>query len=251
MKRERLTVLDALRGISVIAMIVYHTMWDLVYIHGVDIPWFFTGGASVFQAYIRWSFIIISGFSWSLGKRKLRRSLLVITASLVITAFTCIAMPADKIVFGVLWFLGVAMLIMIPASALLRRVEPHAGLALSALLFYLSYGIPHGSVGLFGTAYTVALPEGLYANYFTSALGFVCDSFYSSDYVPIFPWIFLFLCGYFLYGIFKKHNIMGTLRAFSVKPLEWVGRNALWIYMIHQPAVYGILYLIFNFLLKK
>ena len=53
-KKKRYTLIDILRGISVIAMIVYHAMWDLVYVHGVDIPWFFTEGASVFQSYIRW-----------------------------------------------------------------------------------------------------------------------------------------------------------------------------------------------------
>lgn len=247
-KKKRYTMIDILRGISVIAMIVYHAMWDLVYVHGVDIPWFFTEGASVFQSYIRWSFIIISGFSWSLGRKKLRRSLTVIASSVVITVFTCIAMPADKIIFGVLTFMGVAMLLMIPLDKVLSKVTPAWGFAVSALLFTLTYEIPHGSIGI--GSLSLGLPRAMYANYITSFLGFPAESFYSSDYVPLIPWFFLFICGYFLYGIFKKYNLLRFLSAVSFKPLEFVGKHALIIYMLHQPLIYGILYFLFNVVFK-
>ena len=55
----------------------------------------------------------------------------------------------------------------------------------------------------------------------------------------------MFWMGYFAYSIFKKHNWLKVLRCVRFKPLEWVGRNALLIYMLHQPVVYGVLYLIF------
>jgi uncharacterized membrane protein len=247
-KKKRYTVLDMLRGISVLSMIVYHTLWDLVYIHGVDIPWFFTSGASVFQAYIRWSFIIISGFSFSLGKKKLKRSLVVIASSVIITLVTLIAMPDSRIIFGVLTFMGVAMLLTVPLDRVLSKVEPWTGFFVNALLFSLTLGMSYGYVGI--GLFSIDIPLSFYSNYFTAFLGFPHESFYSSDYVPLFPWIFLFICGYFLYKIFKKHDLFFLLSFVSFKPLEWIGKHALIIYMLHQPLIYGALYLIFNIALK-
>ena len=36
---------DALRGLTLISMIVYHGCWDMVYILGVDWPWYQSTGA--------------------------------------------------------------------------------------------------------------------------------------------------------------------------------------------------------------
>lgn len=244
-KKKRYTVLDILRGIAVIAMILYHTLWDLVFIHHVNIPWFFSGGASVIQMSIRWAFIIISGFSWSLGRKKLRRGITVFLAGVLITAGTLIMMPNDVIIFGVLTFLGSAMLITIPLDKLFQRISPYIGLVISAAVFLITLDTKDGILGFFGVK-ICDLPDFLYANYFTSYLGFLSPDFSSSDYVPIIPWIFLFFAGYFLYRIFERNRWMGCLSVISFKPLEFVGRHALIIYVIHQPLIYGILYLGFN-----
>lgn len=69
-KKMRYNTLDLLRGVAVIAMIAYHLLWDLVNIFDVNIPWFGSGSARVIQQSIRRAFILISGFSWHLGKKK-------------------------------------------------------------------------------------------------------------------------------------------------------------------------------------
>ena len=38
---------------------------------------------------------------------------------------------------------------------------------------------------------------------------------------------------------------MQLLLGKGVRPLNFIGRHALIIYMVHQPVVYGVLYLIF------
>ncbi len=248
-KKKRYTLLDILRGIAVIAMIVYHTLWDLVFIHHVDIPWFFSGGASVFQMSIRWAFIIISGFSWSLGRKRLRRALTVIFASIVITGFTLVMMPNDAIIFGVLTFLGSAMLVTIPLDKLFKKISPYIGLVLSAVVFLITLDVKDGILGFFGIE-ICKIPDFLYANYFTSYIGFLSPDFSSSDYVPIIPWIFLFWAGYFLYRIFERNRWLGCLSIISFKPLEWIGRHSLIIYVIHQPVIYGALFLWFSVLMK-
>ncbi len=248
-KKKRYTVLDVLRGIAVLAMIAYHTLWDLVCVHHVDLPWFYSDGMSVFRMSIRWAFILISGFSWSLGRKRLRRGITVFLAGILITAVTMIIMPRDVIIFGVLTFLGSAMLLTIPLDKLFKRLCPYAGLVVSAIAFLITLDIKDGYLGFFGLR-ICGLPSFLYANYFTSYLGFLSPGFSSSDYVPLIPWIFLFWFGYFLYRIFEKNQWLKCLSCFSFKPLEWVGRHALIIYVIHQPLISGILYLWFNVLMK-
>ena len=36
----RLQLLDVIRGITLLSMIAYHGSWDLVYLAGVDWPWY-------------------------------------------------------------------------------------------------------------------------------------------------------------------------------------------------------------------
>lgn len=242
-KKERYTVIDILRGISVICMVVYHSMWDLVYVHSVEIPWFTSVWGSVFQAYIRWSFIIISGCSLCLGKHKFRRGLTALAASLVVTAVTFVVTPQSPIKYGVLTFLGVAMLIGALLEKAIKKIHPVVGFVLSFLLFSILLNVEVGTAGL--GAFSVSLPKNLYANELTAFLGFPYRGFCSSDYVPLFPWIFLYFTGAFLFCIFKRYGLLWSLSCVRSKSLEWVGRHALPIYLIHQPIVYGVLYLIF------
>lgn len=242
---KRYTLIDVLRGLAVIAMIVYHTVWDLVYVHGVEVGDFgaYTQTRFIIQRIIRWSFILLSGFCFQMGRRKLRRGLTVLGGGVIITLVTMVVMQDYPIHHGVLTFLGCAMLLSIPKDKLFRHIPGWVGFLVSLLLFLGTEFIGEGILGR-GT-YSVLLPEGLYANYITAWLGFPGVAFYSSDYVPMVPWLFAFYMGYFAYSCFKKWNLLRFLSCVRFKPLEWVGRNALLIYMLHQPVIYGVLYLVF------
>jgi len=245
MKKDRYTLIDILRGLAVIAMIVYHTMWDLVYVHGLalgnwaDRPLW----RVLFQAAIRWSFVLLSGFCFQMGKKHWKRGLTVFGGGVIITLVTMVVMGDYAIHLGVLTFLGSAMLLTIPAHKLFKNIPCWLGFAVSLGLFLVTEHLALGYVGI-GT-YRYYLPFGLYANYFTAWLGMPSWSFYSADYVPLFPWLFMFWMGYFAYSAFKKWNWLKALSCVRCKPLEWIGRNALLIYMLHQPVVYGVLWLIF------
>lgn len=241
---KRYHLLDSVRGFAVINMVLFHAMYDLVYIFGVDAPWFYHTPGDIWQRAILITFIVVSGICWQMGKHKLRRGLLVFGASWVITAVTYVFMPTETIWFGVLSFLGSAMLIMIPFEKTLRGKHLYLGLFVSFLLFAVFYGVPEGYIGFFDHK-LLSLPSELYANYFTAYLGFAPRNFQSSDWVPIFPWIFLYASACFLHSILKKHNLMGIFTWLKIPPLEWVGRHALIIYMLHQPLVYAVLYLMF------
>lgn len=43
--KERYALLDSIRGITLLSMILYHGMFDLVEIYGVKVPWFWDTSA--------------------------------------------------------------------------------------------------------------------------------------------------------------------------------------------------------------
>lgn len=245
---KRYTLIDILRGLAVIAMIAYHTVWDLVYVYGIEVGDFseYNQNRVIMQRLIRWSFIILSGFCFQMGNHKLKRGLTVFGGGVIITAVTMVVMPEFPIHLGVLTFMGSAMLLMILPDKLLRHVNGWVGFGVSLALFLATEFVPEGILGR--GAWSVELPWQWYSNYFTTWLGLPSPLFYSADYVPLIPWIFGFCMGYFSYSIFKKHNWLKALSSVRFKPLEWVGRNALIIYMLHQPLVYGALYVTFLFI---
>ena len=162
---------------------------------------------------------------------------------MLITAVTLLFMPEDRVVFGVLTLLGSAMLLTGLLEPLLKKVPPAVGLAVAAVLFALTYHAADHYLGI--GALRLALPESLYANYFTAYLGFYPWWFYSTDYFPLVPWLFLFWCGYFLHGVVGRTR-MEPLRRSVCAPLGWIGRHSLVLYLLHQPVIFGVLWAIFQ-----
>lgn len=97
--KERYVLLDSIRGITLLSMILYHGMFDLVEIYGLHIPWFVERPGYVWQQSICWIFILLSGFCWNLGKRHLKRGLVISAWGLLITGVTYAFMPSEKILF--------------------------------------------------------------------------------------------------------------------------------------------------------
>lgn len=248
--RRRYIGLDRLRGCILISMILYHGTWDVVYIFGAEWTWFQSRFAHVWQQSICWSFILLSGFCWSLGKRHWKRGGIIFFAGIVITLATRWFMPESIIICGVLTFLGSAMLLMIPLERGLRYCNPVAGMLCSFTLFILTRNVNSGFLG-FEQWNWVKLPEKWYANWFTTYLGFMEKGFFSSDYFSLLPWIFLFMTGYFLYRVLYVHNGLSRFDWKSYRWLawlDWMGKHSLIVYMLHQPVVYGLLMLLWKYI---
>lgn len=242
--KERYSLIDTLRGLALVNMIVYHAVWDLVYMFGMDWAWYRSDAAYVWQQGICWTFILLSGFCIPLGRRTVKRGLIVFAAGAVITAVTAIAVPRDMVLFGMLTLIGSCMLLIYPIKRPLCRIDPVLGLIVSFGLFFLTRNINEGHLGFESLSFA-ELPDALYSNMITAYLGFPPPGFHSTDYFPLLPWIFLFVCGYFIYYIFEKYDLLKYLRSKRSNPLEAIGRSTLLIYMIHQP----VLYLIFELIL--
>jgi len=241
----RYSVLDCVRGISLISMVLYHGVWDLVYLFNVDLDWFRSVGGYVWQQSICISFILVSGFCWNLGKRKLKRGIIVFMAGVVITIVTSVVLPSQKILFGILTLIGSCMLLNIPLERMLLKINPYAGVFINFVLFLFFKNVGLRYVGFFEFK-ILELPDGLYNNLLTAYFGFPNSDFSSSDYFPLFPWFFLFLMGYFLYQGVKEKNMLKYFTYPKIKVVEFLGKHTLPIYIIHQPVLYFGLTLIFG-----
>ena len=243
--KQRLHFLDALRGFTLINMIAFHGMWNLVYLFGVRANWYTGMPGYLWQQWICWTFILLSGFCWSFSRNHLKRGAMVFGGGLVVTAVTCLVMPESRIVFGVLTCIGSCMLLMIPAEKLLKKLPTGTGLAISFGLFVVLRNVSAGSLGFEGFVLCL-LPNSLYRNLLTAYLGFPPRGFFSTDYFPLLPWFFLFVTGYFLFRLLDVQGLNEKLFAKGNVPvLNWLGRHSLIVYLLHQPILYGLCLLFF------
>ena len=242
---HRYDFLDSLRGIALISMIVYHTVWDVVYIGDWDWSWFRTDTAYVWQQSICWTFILLSGFCWALGRRRVKRGLTVLGAGILTSLVTWNLPYEQRVTFGILTFLGAVMLLMIPLDKIFKKLPAVPGFVLSMLLFLLTKEINHEYLGI-GMLRMVELPHAWnQKGPLLTFLGFTNESFYSADYFSILPWIFLFLAGHFLQKIACEKDLLDKIaRRVPKLPLAVLGRHSLLIYLLHQPLIYFVLMLL-------
>ena len=244
-KAGRLAGLDTIRGITLLSMMLYHTCWDLVFLFGKKIPGYSGLGGYVWQQSICWTFILLAGFCWSLGHHRLKRGLIVFGSGILITFVTLLVMPESRVIFGVLTLIGSCMLLLIPMEKLLLKLRAEIGLAGSFLLFLLFRNVNTGYLG-FENWNILKLPDGFYENLFTTYLGFPQKGFFSADYFSLLPWFFLFLTGFYLYQLVQKNHMMEKLFSWRVPGFDVIGRHSLLIYLLHQPAVFGISWMLFQ-----
>lgn len=243
--RKRYAVLDGLRGLSLLSMIAYHAVWDLVYIFGFNWQWYRSEAAYIWQQSICCSFILLSGFCLPLGKRTPKRGILVFLAGAAISAVTVILMPENQVIFGVLTLIGSCMLLLLALEPLFKRCRPLPAFTANMILFFLTKNMRLGYVG-FPRLKLFSLPGSWYCNLLSTYFGFPVQGFYSTDYFPLFPWLFLFASGYFLFYIAENRNLLPALETGRSKPLEWLGRRSLAIYMVHQPVLYAVFSVVFG-----
>ena len=248
-KKSRFHLIDEYRGFVVINMVLYHAIWDLVYMFGVDWQWYRSDIGHIWQQWICWSFILVSGFCWKMGKHPMKRGMQVFAGGVVISLVTQIVMPQSRVMFGILTLLGSSMILMIPLDLILKKVNSVIGAIGSFLLFLFTYRVNQGYLG-FGEYILIDLPETWYANAFTTYLGFKEWGFFSTDYFSVFPWFFLFVTGYFCYGIvfyrtpkcgIENCPLVLFLKKSPAPWLGWIGKRAFLIYMLHQPIIYVLL----------
>ncbi|MCR5788943.1 MAG: DUF1624 domain-containing protein [Lachnospiraceae bacterium] len=243
---DRLYLLDALRGFVVLMMIAFHFCYDYFVIFGGNYEWPLKRSIFIWEQSICCSFNLISGFVWRFGKKNcIRRGVIVNLCGFAVTFATLLIMPEMPILYGVLTFLGCAMILMLPLSKLLDRLPALPGVLISLALFLATFCIPRGGLGFYDHL-LFPLPQALYHSALLTPLGFPYIGFYSSDYFPLIPWIFLYICGYFLNRLLLAKESVTRFLTYRIPPLEWIGRHSLLLYMLHQPVCYGVCLLLFH-----
>lgn len=240
---RRIRLFDALRGLALINMVVYHGVYDWVSVFGRSAAWFTrTDYARGWQQAICWTFLLVAGAVFPYGRSPLRRGALVFGCGMLLTAVTLLVMPSERILFGVLHLIGAAILITALLRRLLEKIPALPGAICSFVLFLLLRRVPSGFVGI--GAISAALPRWLYQSQGLFPLGFPGRGFYSADYFSIIPWLFLFWTGMFLWRFLRPYAEERLRGKKICPPLEAVGRHSLIVYLLHQPALMVIVFIL-------
>lgn len=244
-KKSRYFFVDGIRGIAIVNMVIFHFLYDVFIVYGRDPGWYGLLAVRIWQQMICWTFIFISGFVWQWGlEGNLRRGLRFNLYGFFISFVTFTFVPSETIWFGILNFMGCAVLLMFPLGRAIRKIPPFFGFCVCSLLFLLCKRIPYGYVGI--GDYVLKVPEVFYAVKILTPFGFPFPGFRSSDYFPLIPWMFLYLCGYFSHGIFEEHSAWQAATRRRIPVLSAIGRRTIRIYLFHQPVCMFLCGLVFR-----
>lgn len=227
--KKRIWELDAFRGICILGVVFVHFVYDLVELYDI-IDWQYPPLFSLIKNWGGVLFVVLSGVCATLGRRSVRRGLIVLFCGMVITAVTygMYRFGFDKsimIYFGVLHCLGTCMILW----AVFKKCP-------NWLLFLL--GIAMVAVGLYLRGRTTV------DHHWLILLGFTPPRFYTSDYFPLLPYLGFFLLGSVLGRTVyrRKESLLPMVSKTNVlvRFFSFCGRQSLLIYLAHQPILAGI-----------
>ena len=231
--QKRYAFIDAVRGFAILLMITYHFSFDLNY-HGWihqdfnNQPFWLVARTCIVSL-----FLLLVGVSLVLNKQRpssnsfWKRQAKLLVACVAVTLGSYMMFPDSFIFFGILHFILLASL----AGRWCSRFD-FSNLAASLLVLLL------------GLSYSNTIFNSPPLQW----IGFMTHKPYTEDYVPFFPWF-----GVVLFGIFLGKRLVANRAPLWLtdyqpgrfaQPLTLAGRHSLAIYLLHQPILLGILYLV-------
>ena len=229
--RQRLPIIDGLRGVAIVAMIVYHFSWDLTFFSLADIPLLTSPFWLSMRTSIVSAFLGIAGLSLVLAtahgfdrRRYFRRLALVAGCAAIITVATYFAIPDAFIFFGILHCIALSSVLGLVFVRLPAIVLVGLGLTCWFAPYYLA--------------------DPVFDQPWWRWLGLMTYEPRSNDYVPLLPWFGVFLIGMAVGRgfAFRRQSVAAIARLPVPGLLRWSGRNSLAIYMVHQPILIGLLF---------
>ncbi|MDG6243419.1 MAG: heparan-alpha-glucosaminide N-acetyltransferase [Methanolobus sp.] len=237
--KERFFEVDALRGIAILLMVIYHFFYDLDFLGIADFD-MNCGLLLIVGRSAAILFILLVGVSLTLSNSRsvlapenspgqfthlLWRGAGIFSFGLVITVVTATVLEKGTIYFGILHMIGISIILAYPF--LKYRLVP-----LIAGIFILFAGF---------------FMENVYVDFpWLLWIGIKPHGFYTLDYFPLVPWF-----GVVLLGVFTGNSLYpGYRRSFRicecesnvlVRLLESFGKKSLLIYLVHQPVIVGLL----------
>ena len=230
---KRIDFLDLWRSVCVWMMLLYHAAYDLMLFGILPAAIESHPLARVYTSLCSGGFILLSGFCIRMSRNPYRRGAIVFLSALLVSAGSALA--GLPIRFGVLHLLGICMFL----YALLRRWIERLPADRRLIAVCLC---------LFAAAYAL-IPGVRVEARWLFPLGLRYDGFYSSDYYPLLPWALLFLTGTLLGRLYEsapQDFDYAALRRNYPAALTFCGRHSLLIYLVHQPVLYGVTWLLFH-----
>jgi uncharacterized membrane protein len=217
-------------------MIVYHSTYDLDTLGGYDVQ-STSGYWALFADVTAGLFLFLVGVSlgisrsrtsltgWRLFGKYLARGSRILAYGMVLTLIF-LALGMGVVAFGILHLIGVSIILAYPFLRL-----RFTNLALGALMFVAGQYI---------------MAQDLYSqSFWLSPFGIVPEGVVMPDYRPLLPWFGVVLIGLFVgnvvYGDGRRPTITEDKAPVLARPLLPLGRNSLFIYLIHQPIIVALL----------
>lgn len=216
-------------------MAVYHACWDLTFtgLTGFDLfdnPLWLAARTAILSSFLLIAGIGLvlateNGLDWPRFFRRLGR---LVAAAAAVSAASYAVFPDSPIFFGVLHHMAVASLL---GLAVVRW--PAGGtLALAAAVL--------------AAGQTLAFPQ--FDSPWLRWIGLTSVPPDSNDFVPLLPWMAGLLAGVALARRWPGVGGGGLPGSGIGRPvlraLAWAGRHSLAIYLIHQPILYGAIWLL-------
>jgi len=237
----RFIELDILRGCAIIFMITLHLFWDLDYFGILPLNKNFYS----LNIIVPVMFFLLVGICQAVNNnryqsqpkkmylRTMQRGLWVLNLGMLLTLLTTVFLPDRPIMFGVLHCIGCCIIISAPFLRFKSKNILFAVMLITAGVL----------IGLYST---VENP-----NILQLAIGFHQSSItqHTIDYFPILPWLGVCLLGIALGNILYKDNkrrysLPDLSKYKPTKIFSWLGQHSLAIYLLHQPIIAGILFLV-------
>jgi uncharacterized membrane protein len=240
-RSHRFIELDMLRGFAIIFMIILHVMWDLDYFGILPLNKnFYT-----LNIIVPIMFFLLVGICQAVNNNKyqnqprtmylktMQRGLWILNLGMLFTVLTVIVFPGRPILFGVLHCIGLSILL----SVLFLRLKSY-NIILAMLVILAGITIAN--------FYPVNDP-----NILQLAIGFHQPDIarHTIDYFPLLPWFGVCLIGIALGNILYKNNerrfpIPDLSKYKPTRVFSWVGQHSLAIYLLHQPVIAVVLFLV-------
>ncbi len=232
MSGERFWEIDALRGTAVVMMVIFHTVFSISFfdVQEVDVV---HGFWRVFALATATIFILIAGVSlsvssarargaldgWRVAWKNVRRGAGIFLIGIAITLVTWLFLRNEFILFGVLHCIGLSIALS-PIFLRFGRVNLLLGAGIMLLAPFIER--TPGPLSLVW-------------------LGVHPADFASLDYVPLVPWFGVFLVGMSLgaslYPGGRRSFSAGGQERSLFKPITFLGRHSLPIYLVHVPLI--------------
>lgn len=231
--RERFPRLDALRGVAIVWMALFHFCFDLNHFGFIRQNFYLDPFWTVQRTCIVSMFLFCAGFGQAIaldqsrdGSRFTpafwRRWAQVVGCAVLVTLGSLWMFPRSYISFGVLHCIAIALIVMRLTAGL------RGWLWLLGLLAF-------------------AVPQLVHNPWFdaraTNWIGLVTRKPVTEDWVPLLPWI-----GIMWWGLAAGQWVLARRRSWAtgalaspLRPLATLGRWSLSFYMLHQPVLIGLL----------